>query len=53
MALKGSIPRRGRASIIQPDNAKTFIETLKWSGKINKNEKMQKYLIKEQNKMVI
>ena len=48
MALKRSITRRGRASVIYSDNPKTFVAASKWIGKINKDEKMHEYLIKEQ-----
>ena len=48
MALKRSIAIRGRAPIIYSDNAKTFVAASNWIRKINKDEKMQEYLIKEQ-----
>ena len=35
MALKRLIARRGRASAIYSDNAKTFAAASKWSGKFN------------------
>ena len=47
MALKRVIARRGRAS---SDNAKTFVAASKWIAKINEDEKIQEYLIKEQIK---
>ena len=50
MALKRLIARRGRASVIYSDNAKTFVTASRWIGKTNKDEKMQEYLIREQIK---
>ena len=50
MALKRLIARRRRASVIYSDNAKTVVAASKWIGKINRDEKMQECLIKEQIK---
>ena len=55
MALKRLIVairvgRAGRVSVIYPDIAKTFVKASKWNGKINKDDKMQEYLIKDQIK---
>ena len=50
MALNRLIARKGRASITNSDNAKSFVEASKWISKINKDEKMQEYLIKQQIK---
>ena len=55
MALKRLIVairvgRAGRVSAIYPDIAKTFVKASKWNGKINKDDKMQEYLIKDQIK---
>ena len=50
MALKRLIARKGRTSVIYSDNAKTFVEASKWIGKINRDEKMQDYLIKQKIK---
>ena len=47
MALKRLIASRGRVSFF---NTETFVAASKWIGKINKDEKMQEYLIKEQIK---
>ena len=47
MALKRLIARSGRVSIIFSDNTKTFVVDSNWVGKINKDEKIQEYLIKE------
>ena len=46
MTLNRLIARKGRASITNSDNAKSFVEASKWISKINKDEKMQEYLIK-------
>ena len=55
MALKRLIVairvgRAGRVSVIYPDIAKTFVKASKWNDKINKDDKMQEYLIKDQIK---
>ena len=55
MALKRLIVairvgRAGRVSVIYSDIAKTFDTASKWNGKINKDDKMQEYLIKDQIK---
>ena len=42
--------RRGRASVIYSDNAKTFAAASKWIDKINRDENMQGHLIKKQIK---
>ena len=47
IALKRLITNAGRATVIYSDNAKTFVVASKWSGKVNKDEKMQEHLIKE------
>ena len=47
-ALKRLIARRGRPKVIYSDNAKTFVVASKWIEKINKDELMQEYLIKEE-----
>ena len=47
-ALKRLIARRGRSKVIYSDNAKTFVAASKWIEKINKDELMQEYLIKEE-----
>ena len=47
-ALKGLISRRGRPKIIYSDNAKTFVATSTWIEKINKDELLQEYLMKEE-----
>ena len=46
--LKRLIARRVRPKLIYSDNAKTFVVASKWIGKINKDELMQEYLIKEE-----
>ena len=46
-ALKLLIARRGRPKVIYSDNTKTFVAASKWIEKINKDELMQEYLIKE------
>ena len=50
MALTRLIARGGRASVTYSDNTKAFVVDSKWFGKINKDEKIQEYLIKEQIK---
>ena len=50
MALKRLIARKGRTSVIYSDNAKAFVPASMWIGKINKDEKIQDYLIKEKIK---
>ena len=47
-ALKRLIARRGRPKVIYSDNAKTFVAASKWREKINKDELMQEYMIKEE-----
>ena len=47
-ALKRLIAQRGRPKVIYSDNAKTFVVGSKWIEKINKDELMQEYLIKEE-----
>ena len=46
--LKRLIARRGIPKVIYSDNAKTFVTASKWIEKINKDELMQEYLIKEE-----
>ena len=50
MVLKQLIAGGGRASVIYSDITKTFVAASKWISKINRAEKMQEYLIKEQIK---
>ena len=38
--------RRSMASVVYSDKAKTFAADSMWIGKINKDDKMQKYLNK-------
>ena len=47
-ALKLLIARRGRPKVIYSDNTKTFVAASKWIEKINKDELMQEYSIKEE-----
>ena len=47
-ALKRLVARRGRPKVIYSDNATTFVAASKLIEKINKDELMQKYLIKEE-----
>ena len=47
-ALKRLIARRGRPKIIYSNDAKIFATALKGIEKINKDELMQGYLIKEE-----
>ena len=51
MALKRLIARKGRASFIYSGNAKTFVPVSKWTGKINKDEKIQDYLTRQFGRM--
>ena len=45
--MKRLIAKRGRSQVIYSDNAKTFVAASKWIKKINKDELIQEYLIKE------
>ena len=47
-ALKRLIARRGRPKLIYSNNAKTFVAASNWIEKINKDDLMQEYLIKEE-----
>ena len=47
-ALKRLIARRRRPKVIYSDNAQTFVAASKWIKKINNDELMQEYLIKEE-----
>ena len=47
-ALKRLVARRGRPKVIYSDNATTVVAASKWIEKINKDELMRKYLIKEE-----
>ena len=47
-AFKWLIARRGRPKVIYSDNAKTFVAASKWIERINKDESVQEYLIKEE-----
>ena len=46
--LKQLIARRESLKVIYSNNAKTFVAASKWIEKINKDEIMREYLIKEE-----
>ena len=47
-ATKRLVAKKGRAKVIYPDNAKTFVVASKWIEKINKDELMPEGLTKEE-----